>query len=77
MEAAEPTLDLAPDPTVLQLLRDVTRRYGIATAARLRPSTESERHFLATGHALGFGCCRRLPEPGACAADIPANGAAA
>jgi len=54
--------DLSPDPVVLAHLHALVERLALTTASRLAPRTESERHRLAYGHALGHGCCRPADE---------------
>lgn len=50
--------DLSPDPVRVLELRALAARYGLVTAAKIGPCSEAERHLLATGHRLAFGCCR-------------------
>lgn len=53
--------DLSPDPAVVARLHRLVAQLGLVTASRLAPHTEAERHRLATGHKLSYGCCARRP----------------
>lgn len=51
----EHDLDRLENLATVYALRD---RYGLRVASELLPCTEAERHRLAHGHGLAFGCCR-------------------
>lgn len=54
--------DLRPDPETLVKLYLLRDRYGLVSASKLMPVSESDRHRLETGHRLAYGCCSEASE---------------
>lgn len=66
MENLDPddtTLTELPRDEVLQLLAELNSTYGRRILRASELLTERQRHAIAYGHPLAYGCCK--PEPDA------------
>lgn len=56
------SLDLLPRDEALALLAELNSTYGRRILRASELLTESQRHQIAHGHALAYGCCRDAAE---------------